>query len=418
MKNSVLQTNIDNHINNPAEPAFLSTLIDTYLRERVAPWGGGHIMQGIEPGPDSVMMVSNDYLHVANDPAIIQAQVDCLQNTDNTMVMSAVYLHGDTAQSDFERDMAAWMGRESALLCQSGYAANVGLIQAIGAPDTPVYIDMFAHTSLWEGIRSAGLQPRPYRHNDVASLNSSIERSGPGIVVLDSVYSTHGSVAPLRETIDVARRHGCVIIVDESHSLGTHGPAGAGMVADLGLNEEVHFVTASLAKTFAGRAGIISCSERLRHYIKYHSFPGIFSSALLPPDIAALSKTLEIIKTADAARARVQANADYLRTGLDKLGYNVDISQSQIIALEAGLENNTMKLRDALEARGVFGSVFCAPATAFKRSLIRLSINAGLTRADLDHVLTVCGDIREEVDLASWPSTKRKQKRDRMAQAS
>ncbi|MDA3923009.1 MAG: quorum-sensing autoinducer CAI-1 synthase [Salinisphaera sp.] len=406
---------IEYQITSPVEPTFLSKRVDSYLSERVANWGGGHILHGIEPSPGSVMMVSNDYLHVANHPEIIRAQVDCLQNTDNTMVMSAVYLHGDTAQTVFERDMATWMGRPSALLCQSGYAANVGLIQSISAPDTPVYIDMFAHTSLWEGIRSAEMQPRPYRHNDLASLESSIVRHGPGIVMLDSVYSTNGSVAPMRETVEVAKRYGCVIIVDESHSLGTHGPAGAGIVAELGLNDDVHFVTASLAKTFAGRAGIIVCSERLRFHIKYNSFPGIFSSALLPPDIAALSKTLEIVKSADLARAKVQASADYLRTGLDALGYNVDISHSQIIALEAGREQDTMKLRDALEARGVFGSVFCAPATAFKRSLIRLSVNAGLTHEDLDHVLAVCGEIRDEVDMASWPSTKRKQKREQVS---
>ncbi len=131
---------------------------------------------------------------------------------------------------------------------------------------------------------------------------------------------------------------------------------------------------------------------------------------MLPPDIAALSKTLDLIKGADEQRQRLFANTEYLRRNLDALGYNVDISKAQIIALEAGREQQTMILRDALESRGVFGSVFCAPATATKRSLIRLSMNAGITRRELDHVIKVCRDIREEVDLANWPSTRRAQR--------
>ncbi|RJS95081.1 alpha-hydroxyketone-type quorum-sensing autoinducer synthase [Salinisphaera sp. Q1T1-3] len=404
---------------NAVEPNFLRTHVDVYFRERVEKtWNGGHIMHGIAPGEDAIMLVSNDYLSLADRPEIARAQIDKLADSDNTMVMSAVYLHGENAQDDFEADMAAWMGLESSLLCQSGYAANVGLIQSISAPETPVYIDMMAHASLWQGVQAAGLTPRPFRHNSASHLASQIERHGAGLVIIDSIYSTNGSVAPLAEIVDAADRTGCVMIVDESHSLGTHGPNGAGMVAELGLQSKVHFVTASLAKAFAGRAGLIACSDRLRQFIKYNAFPAIFSSALLPAEVAGLAKTLDLIRDADIARRRLHANATYLRTALDELGYNVSDSQSQIVALEAGAEQQTMVLRDALEARGVFGSVFCAPATAAKRSLIRLSVNAALTHDQLDHVITVCGEIREMVDMANWPSTKRRQRSEDAGMAS
>lgn len=396
---------------NAVEPRLLSARVDDYYEKRGETWQeGSHIMRGSKPGPGAVMMVSNDYLSLANHPLIRQAQIDTLNASDNTMVMSAVYLHGDSPQDDFEQRMADWMAMESSLLCQSGYAANVGLIQAIATEDTPVYIDMMAHASLWQGIQAAGLKAKPFRHNSASHLASLIKRNGPGIVVIDSVYSTNGSVAPVREIVDVAHNAGCVMIVDESHSLGTHGWQGSGIVAGLGLQNKVHFVTASLAKAFAGRAGLIACSYRLREFIKYHSFPAIFSSALLPPDIAALDQTLSLIKQADEQRRRLFENTDYLRQNLDLLGYNVSISQAQIIALEAGPEDRTIVLRDALEAHGVFGSVFCAPATAANRSLIRLSMNASLTRQELDHVIKVCRDIRDEVDLANWPSTRRAQR--------
>ncbi|MES1949639.1 hypothetical protein S4A8_02230 [Salinisphaera sp. S4-8] len=390
------------------EPAFLQHHVDHYFRERVEKtWQGGHIMHGRQPDADSILMVTNDYLDLANHPEVIQAQIDCLRASDNTVVMSGVYLHGDSPQLHLERRMARWLRMESSLLCQSGYAANVGLIQAIGAPGTPVYVDMFAHASLWEGVRSAGLEWKPFRHNDPSHLETMIKRNGAGIIVIDSIYSTTGSVAPLKEIVAVANRHGCVTIVDESHSLGTHGDQGRGLVAGLGLESQVHFVTASLAKAFAGRAGVIACSERLRQFIKYNSFPAIFSSSLLPHDIAALSRTLDLIKGADNERERLHANAAYLRRHLDALGYNVDSGQAQMIALEAGREEQTIILRDALESRGVFGSVFCAPATATKRSLIRLSVNCSHSYAQLNRVIDVCREIREEVDLANWPSTRR-----------
>lgn len=401
-----------------AEPAFLRNHVDHYFRERVEKtWKGGHIMHGREPGPNDILMVTNDYLDLANHAEIIQAQVDSLQDSDNTVVMSGVYLHGDSPQLYLERRLARWMRMEASLLCQSGYAANVGLIQSIGAPGTPVYVDMFAHASLWEGVRSAGLEWKPFRHNDASHLEVMIKRNGPGIIVVDSIYSTTGSICPLQEMVEVAERHHCVLVVDESHSLGTHGDQGRGLVAGLGLESRVHFVTASLAKAFAGRAGLIACSERLRQFIKYNSFPAIFSSSLLPHDIAALSRTLDLIKAADLERERLHANAAYLRRHLDALGYNVDSGQAQMIALEAGTEPQTIVLRDALESRGVFGSVFCAPATASKRSLIRLSVNSSHTYSQLNRVIEVCAAIREEVDLANWPSTRRARRDQKQAVA-
>ncbi|WP_051882816.1 alpha-hydroxyketone-type quorum-sensing autoinducer synthase [Salinisphaera hydrothermalis] len=394
-----------------AEPSFLSAHVDYYYRERVKKaWNGGHMLDSRTPGPDAVMMVSNDYLDIADDPSIRQAQIDALEGSESTMVMSAVFLNGDSPQDAFERSMADWMGMEAALLSTSGYTANVGLIQAIATPDTPVYVDMMAHASLWHGITAGKLEARPFRHNSADHLASMIKRHGPGIVAIDSVYSTNGSVAPVREIVEVAHEAGCVIIVDESHSLGTHGWQGSGMVAGLGLQNKVHFVTASLAKAFAGRAGLIACSARLRDFIKYHAFPAIFSSAVLPSDVAGLAKTLDLIKSADKKRQRLFDNTDYLRRNLSALGYNVSDGEAQIIALEAGPEQQTMVLRDALESRGVFGSVFYSPATAAKRSLVRMSVNAGLTQGELDHVIRVCRDIRDEVDLANWPSTRRAQR--------
>ncbi|HET8700300.1 MAG TPA: alpha-hydroxyketone-type quorum-sensing autoinducer synthase, partial [Nitrococcus sp.] len=269
------------------------------------------------------------------------------------------------------------------------------------------YVDMMAHMSLHQGILSAGATARPFRHNDVDHLERQMRRHGQGIVVIDSVYSTTGGVAPLAEIVELGLRYGCVLVVDESHSLGTHGPDGAGLVAACGLTEQVHFRTASLAKAFAGRAGLITCSGRFAEYFKYTARPAIFSSTLLPHEVAGLQAALQVIRREDWRRQRLHGNAQYLRDELNRLGYNLE-SRSQIIGLESGPEQRTIVLRDALESRGIFGSVFCAPATPANRSLMRLSVHATLSGSQLQRIVDACAAIREEVDLINWASTRRK----------
>lgn len=390
------------------EPGFLRSRVDAYYRDRVEEtWDGGHIMVGRTPGRDAVRLTSNDYLCMARHPDVIAAQRASIDASD-AMLMAAVFLHGDSDQARFEAAMAEWMMSESAILAQSGWVANAGLIQAIAEPGTPCYIDMFAHTSLWEGIQSAGARPTPFRHNAPEHLERQVRKHGPGIVMVDSVYSTSGSVAPLADIVDVAERGECVIVVDEAHSLGTHGPQGRGLVVELDLVDRVHFRTASLAKAFAGRAGMIACSGRIAEFFKYSANPAIFSSGLLPHEIAGLEATRVAIVAADDRRQRLHANADYLREGISELGYNLDLSRAQILGLEAGSERRTIILRDALEARGIFGSVFCAPATPKNRSLIRFTVNSSLEQAELDRIIEACAAIRGEVGLAQWPSTRRK----------
>ncbi|MBA3980246.1 MAG: hypothetical protein C0462_06535 [Alcanivorax sp.] len=389
-------------------PDYLSGRIEAFYGERWgALWGGKHLLRGLIPGEKSIQMISNDYLDVAGHPEVIAAQIECLQNGPQSLMMSGSLLRGDTPQRRFEKRMADYCGYQSAILCQSGYAANVGLIQSIVQEGAPVYMDMNAHASLWEGVRSGGAEVRPFRHNDMQHLERQMARYGQGLVCVDSIYSTMGSVCDLETVVALAEKYHCMILVDESHSLGTHGPAGAGLVRDLGLQHRVHFVTASLAKAFCGRAGLILCQKQFAEYFWMTSLPAIFSSCLLPNEIAALETTMDIIIRDDWRRDALHANADYLRRGLSELGYNVTASGSQIISLEAGPEDATLKLREALEDRDVFGSVFCAPATAKTRSMIRFSVNAGLSRQALDRVLGVCREIRDKVGMASWPSTLR-----------
>jgi len=395
----------------PTQASAADPAIPPGLRQRIArefgarwqqEWGGRFVLHGRTPGPSAVRLDGNDYLSVTGHPDIVGAQVAALREDSESVVQSGVFLLGDHPAHTFEQNLARWIGKEDGFLCQSGYAANLGLLQSIADPQTPVYLDSLAHMSLWEGARAANAPAHAFRHNDAAHLERQLKAHGPGVVVVDSVYSTTGALCPLLEILEVVERHGSMIVVDESHSLGTHGPQGAGLCAQLGVTHRVHFITASLAKAFAGRAGFFTAPPSMRYYVLSSSFPNIFSSSLLPHEVAGLNATLGVIRRSDDARSRLRANTARLRRSLTELGYPIHQGTEQIIALEAGTESAAMQLRDELEARDVIGSIFCAPATGKNRAMVRLTLHASLTEAELAHIEAVAREIAPIVRPWDW----------------
>jgi CAI-1 autoinducer synthase len=394
----------------PVDPAFLNERVECYYRDRLGTyWGGRHPLKGLTPGADAIKLRSNDYLCLAGDPRVITAEMSALMESGHGDSVSRSFLHHEQdALHCFEQRVAGLMGAEAAVLANSGYCANVGLMQSICRPDTPIYMDMKAHLSLWEGIKSAGAKATPFRHNDPDHLQRKIMEHGPGVVVVDAVYSIDGDIAPLAELVEVAERRGCVLVVDETHSFGAHGPKGAGLVAALGLSNRVHFRTVGMSKAVSSRGGIVVCSARNAEFLRYESLPVIFSTQVLAHEIAGYGAALDIFASDPWRQHRLHANHRYLVDGLDALGYNVSASKSQIIALEAGEICRTIDLRNALERRGVFGAIFLPPATPEKRCLMRFTVNCNLSRHQLDQVLSVCAEVRDEVGLAGWASTRRK----------
>jgi CAI-1 autoinducer synthase len=382
------------------ENPHLSGRVDAYY-DRMR---DGHVVVGRIPGPNAVELWSNDYLGLSGHPDIVKAQVGALEDGDNDLYMSAVFLNETSLQRRLERQMAAYLGAEAAVLCQSGWCANMGLIQTLTDERTPVYLDQFAHASLWEGTRAAGAPAHAFRHNNSASLKHQIERFGPGLIVVDAVYSSDGSICPLVEIASISERHGCLLAVDESHTIGVYGPHGEGLVHTLGLTGKVHYRTFSLSKAFVTRAGMVVGPSRVMTYFPYEARPAIFSSAVLPHEVAGLAATLKVIQEEEWRRQQLWYNARFLRQGLRRLGYAVDYSSSHVISLHAGTERQTVGLREALEDQGIFGSVFVAPATPKNHGVIRLSTSASLTESDLNRVIEACRKIKTDRAIDPWPS--------------
>lgn len=371
-------------------PDFIQRRLDFFIHDLLhANRNGKHLVLGQRPQDSDIVLQSNDYLSLANHPLIKARLKQAIDETQDSVFMSAIFLQDQISKPSLERQLADFVHFDSCLLSQSGWNANTSLLQTVCAPDDHVYIDFFAHMSLWEGARYANTRLHPFMHNNCQHLRKLIRRNGPGLIVVDSIYSTLGTVAPLADIVTIARETGCAILVDESHSLGTHGEQGAGLVAELGLSSEIDFITASLAKTFAYRAGVIWSNNNADQCIPFVGYPAIFSSSILPYEIAALEATLDVIKSADIRREQLRRNARSLNRELNNIGIHTQ-SRSQIIALETGDERNTEKVRDYLETNGIFGAVFCRPATAKNRNIIRLSVTSSVTEQQIEKIVAVC----------------------------
>ncbi|MEZ9724454.1 alpha-hydroxyketone-type quorum-sensing autoinducer synthase [Vibrio splendidus] len=380
-------------------PSFIEERLNFYIQDLITQnESQKHLVLGKRPKRNAVVMQSNDYLALSHNKTIQEAHQAAIREHDDNVVMSAIFLQDEQSKPAFETELANYVGMESCLLSQSGWAANIGLLQTICPSGTPVYIDFFAHMSLWEGIRAASALAHPFMHNNMNHLRKQLERHGSGVIVVDSVYSTIGTIAPLRDIYEMAQAFNCAVVVDESHSLGTHGENGAGLVHALGLTNQVDFITVSLAKTFAYRAGAILGPKQLSETLPFVAYPAIFSSTVLPQEVVRLEKTLEVIKGAEDKREALFKRAKSLTTGLKRIGFNIR-SESQIVALECGSERNTERVRDFLEERDVFGAVFCRPATGKNKNIIRFSVNADMTPRDIDHVLTVCHEAYNHPEL-------------------
>lgn len=363
----------------------------------------GHPLAGRQPGRGAIELSGNDYLCLSGHSAIIEAQVAVLQGGGDDIYMSAAFLTDGTMQRAVERKMAAFLGAEDAVLCQSGWCANLGMMQAITDQNTQVYIDLRVHAAIWDGARGTGAKIRPFRHNSPESLESKICKYGAGVVVVSAVYGIDGTVCPLAEIADIAGRHDCEIVVDESHSIGIYGRRGEGLVSALGLREKITYRSFSLSKGMVTRAGMVTGPARVMDFFHYESRPAIFSSTVLPHEVAGLGAALNIIQEEDWRRERLRHNSAELRHRLVALGFAVPVEGLHIIPLVAGQEELAVMLRDALERHGLFGTLICAPATSRNRALVRLSVNSGLIEDDLSRIAGACAQVRHEIPAHRWP---------------
>lgn len=350
----------------------------------------------------TIYLGSNNYLALNQHPKIAQAIMDAYFTQDNTLSSPTLVNDPNHPQIIFEEKLAKFLGCESLALVQSGWGANYGLLKHLSSLKTgPIYIDRSAHSSLYEGVISGKGELARFKHNDMEDLERLIKKRGAGIIVVDAMYSTDGDLCPLAELVDIAEKYGCTTVVDEAHSFGAYGPNGEGYVAELGLSGKVDYITASFGKCFAARGGLVASREKNITFFKYTAEPYMFSSKLLPHEIAQYEKTLEVIIEERWRREKLHQHSSLIRQKLADVGYALEKNDSHIIGLRLG--NNVDEIiafRDLLFSQGVFGSTFAYPATPINAPLIRLAVRSDLTDAEINKIINASIYVYEELQEA------------------
>ncbi|MET9480023.1 8-amino-7-oxononanoate synthase [Streptomyces sp. NPDC006638] len=334
-----------------------------------------------------LMMSGYSYLGLAGDERVVraaQAAVE-LYGTGNHGVRAlagSIPLH-----EELEAEVAQFAGRDRALVFGSGYAANVGTVGAlVGAGDT-VLIDKYDHASIVDGCRLSGATVTRFRHNDVDHLDRRLAAASPDgirLVIVDSVYSMDGDIAPLPELRRVCDAHGALLMVDEAHALGVIGATGKGIEEHFGYTAKVDVKLGTLSKAIPSMGGWVAGPEELIGHLKYAARPFLFSAALGPAQTGAALESLRILQQEPERVTHIQEESARFRRTLNEGGMRTGDSETAVVPVIAGSDDAAYDYATACRAAGVIGLPVVTPAVPNDLARLRIAITARHTKADLD----------------------------------
>jgi glycine C-acetyltransferase/8-amino-7-oxononanoate synthase len=283
-----------------------------------------------------------------------------------------------TIHRRLEDRLAAFMGRQSALLFGSGYLANTGTVAALARPGDVVFSDELNHASLVDGCQLSRADVFVYDHGDVEHLAWGIrgaEDRGT-LIVTDSVFAMEGDVAPLPEIVELAQRHGLRTVVNDAHGTGALGPGGRGALAEAGLEDQVDVIVGTLGKALGSYGAFVACDHQMTRYLLNAARTFVFSTALPPPTVAGALAALELLEEKPRRVAKLAANAAALRAALIREGFDVGDSRTQIVPLVVGDAELAMRMCDAALTRGVFAQAVRPPTVPAMTARLRLTVMA------------------------------------------
>jgi 8-amino-7-oxononanoate synthase len=354
-------------------------------------------------GKNVVMLGSNNYLGLTTDPRVRQAAADALARW-GTSVTGSRFLNGTLElHLELERRLAKFVGKEAALVFSTGYQTNVGTLSAVIGKGDYAILDKDAHACIVDGVMMSRGELKRFKHNDVEDLErvlSKVPDDAGKLVVIDGVYSMGGDIAPLPEIAAVCKRYGARLMVDDAHGLGVMG-GGRGTPYHFGVSDQVDLQMGTFSKSFASIGGFIAGSADIIHYIQHHARSLIFSAALPAPNAAAVLAALDIMENEPQHVERLWDNAEYMRAGFKKLGFNIANSVTPIIPVIIGDQFLTSLTWAALIEEGVYTNPVVPPATPPNASLLRTSYTATHTHDHLDRALSSFKLVGERLDLIS-----------------
>lgn len=356
-------------------------------------------------GKEVVMIGSNNYLGLTTDPRVRKAAHDAIDRY-GTSVTGSRFLNGTLElHLELDRRLARFVGKEAALVFSTGYQTNVGTISALVGKGDFVILDKDDHASIVDGCLLSRGEMRRFRHNDISSLDqvlSQLPEDAGKLVIIDGVYSMGGDLAPLPQVVEICKRHGARLMIDDAHGIGVTG-GGRGTAHHFGLTDDADLIMGTFSKSFASIGGFIAGSADVIHYIQHQARALIFSAALPAPAAAAVLAALEIMETEPERVVRLWENAEYMRTNFKMLGYDIGESNTPIIPILLRDQYRTVLAWRALIEEGVYTNPVVPPGVPPNSSLLRTSYMATHTRDQLDRALAAFKVVGERLDLIPTP---------------
>jgi 8-amino-7-oxononanoate synthase len=352
-------------------------------------------------GREVLLLCSNDYLGLAADQRLREAAAEAALKWGAGAGASRLISGNMQPHRELESRLAAFKGYERALLFGSGYLANSGTIAALAGPGETVFSDELNHASIIDGCRLARAETVVYRHRDTEHLDSLLRESAgrPALIVTDGVFSMDGDVAPLPELLELARRYGARLMVDEAHATGAIGPGGCGAVAAAGLSGEVDVIVGTLGKALGSYGAYVCASSETVDYLINRARSFVFSTAPPPPAVGAACAALGVLEAEPKRVERLAANALVLREALAAEGLSVSGSTTQIVPIEVGEAESTMDLCERALVRGVFAQGIRPPTVPEGSSRLRFTVMATHDPDDLRRAARQVGEAAREMDL-------------------
>jgi 8-amino-7-oxononanoate synthase len=329
-------------------------------------------------GKPVLLLCSNNYLGLADHPRVRGAAAEAAMRWGVGAGSSRLVSGTMTIHRRLEERLAAFKGRETALLFGSGYLANVGVVAALARPGDVVFSDALNHASIIDGCRLSRAEVFIYDHCDVEHLAWGLAQAeGRGaLIVTDGVFSMDGDVAPLEDIVALAERYQVRVMVDEAHGTGAVGPGGRGALAGAGLEDQVDVIVGTLGKALGSYGAYVACDRAMAKYLVNAARTFIFSTALPPPAAAGALAALEILEEEPRRVEKLASNAAAFRGELEREGFDLHGSSTQIIPLVVGDADLAVQICDGALARGVFAQAIRPPTVPPGTSRLRLAVMA------------------------------------------
>ena len=354
----------------------------------------GEIRRGL------VNFASYNYLGLSYRPEVKQAIKDAVDiygggSSGSPILSGTTVLHQQLAE-----EVAAFKGKEAALIFPTGYSANVGTIAGLMRSGDLIVADQFAHASVVDGMILSKAKSRFFRHNRVDDLESKLKGfDGKKLVIVEGVYSMDGDVPPLAEIVEVCRKYGARIMIDEAHSAFIYGETGKGVVEDQGFDDEIDIHLGTFSKSLGGQGGYTAGSHKLINYLRGFSRSRVFSCALSPVVVAGVLKALELARTEPELRAKLWENVAYMQKLLADAEVPIGDSTSQVIPIMVRDDARVLQMGEDIFREGVYINPVRYPAVGKHKSRFRMSISAAHSKEELEEGVAAMVRVLRRYDI-------------------